>query len=149
MQLGGFEIHPGPSLACITHLLSLFILLSPLRLSRCRYFVPSSSSSSSSSSEVKVLNTKLVIGFLSLISPIVAMPISHHHRYHRYSPLSSIRDRGSTTLYAAYTVDTVYTIDTVGMVYTVDIIYTVDMVCAVDMVCTVVMVYTVDTVYII
>ena len=38
---------------------------------------------------------------------------------------NTIRDGGSTTLYAAYTVYTAYIIDTVDMVYTVDTAYTV------------------------
>ena len=44
------------------------------------------------------------------------------------SDKNTIRDGGSTTLYAAYTVDTVDAVDmdyTVDMVYTVDIVYTV------------------------
>ena len=47
----------------------------------------------------------------------------------------TIRDEGSTTLYAAYTVDNVYAVDNVDIVCTVDMVYTVNMV------------YTVDTVY--
>ena len=53
------------------------------------------------------------------------------------SDKNTIRDGGSTTLYAAYTVDTV---DAVDMDYTVDMVYTVDMIYTIDMV------YTVDTV---
>ena len=45
----------------------------------------------------------------------------------------TIRDGGSTALYAAYTVDTVDSVDTV---YTVDMVYTIDMVYTVDMVYT-------------
>ena len=41
---------------------------------------------------------------------------------------NTIRDGGSTTLYAANTVDTVYTVYTVDMVYTVYTVDTVDMV---------------------
>ena len=37
---------------------------------------------------------------------------------------NTIRDGGSTALYAAYTVDMVYIID---MVYTLDLVYTADM----------------------
>ena len=44
---------------------------------------------------------------------------------------NTIRDGGSTALYAAFTVDTVYTID---LVYTVDMFYTVVMVYTVNMV---------------
>ena len=38
---------------------------------------------------------------------------------------NTIRDGGSTALYAVYTVYTVYTFDTFYMVYTVDLVYTV------------------------
>ena len=56
---------------------------------------------------------------------------------------NTIRDGGSTALYACYTVDT---LDTVDIVYTVDKVYTVDLVCIVDMVYFVDIVYTVDIV---
>ena len=49
----------------------------------------------------------------------------------------TIRDGGSTVLYAAFTVDTidsVYTVDSVCTVYTSDMVYTVDIVYTVDMV---------------
>ena len=66
---------------------------------------------------------------------------------------NTIRDGGSTTLEAAYTVVTVctvvtvytvYTVDTIEMVYNVDMEYTVVMVYTVHMVYTVDMVFTVD-----
>ena len=41
---------------------------------------------------------------------------------------NTIRDGGSTALYAAYTIYTVYTVDTVDMVYTGDMVCTVDMI---------------------
>ena len=45
---------------------------------------------------------------------------------------NTIRDGGSTALYAAYTVGTVYTVDNVDMVYTADMVYTFDTVYTVD-----------------
>ena len=64
--------------------------------------------------------------------------VKHNARAHfqkRVDNKNTIKDGGSTALFAAYTVDnvdTVYTVDTVDMVDTVDIIYTVDMVYTVD-----------------
>ena len=58
---------------------------------------------------------------------------------------NTIWDRGSTALFAAYTVDTVYAIDNVYAVDNVDIICTVDMVYTVDMIYTGDMAFTVDT----
>ena len=46
-------------------------------------------------------------------------------RFWRAINRNTIRDGGSTALYAAYTVDTVYIVD---MVYAFDMVYTVDMV---------------------
>ena len=51
-------------------------------------------------------------------------------------PKNTIRDGGSTALYAAHTLETVYTVDTIDMVYPVDMVYTVRMVYAVDLVYT-------------
>ena len=65
---------------------------------------------------------------------------------HKVQRKNTIRDGGSTALYAAYTVDTIYTVDmvyTVNMVYTIDFVYTFDMVYTVFMVYTVVVVYTI------
>ena len=45
---------------------------------------------------------------------------------------NTIRDGGSTTLYAAYTIGTADTVYTVLMVYTVDMVYTVNTVNTVD-----------------
>ena len=64
-------------------------------------------------------------------------------------PKNTIRDGGSTALYAAYTVDMVFTVDTVytvDMVFTVDMVYTIDTVDNVDNVDTVGTVDNVDAV---
>ena len=60
---------------------------------------------------------------------------------------NSIRDGGSTALYAAYTVDKVETVFTASTVYTVDMVLIVDMVYTVSMVYPVDMIYTVAMIF--
>ena len=57
-----------------------------------------------------------------------------NREYRKLKKQNTIRDEGSTTLYAVYTVDTVDMVYTVDTVYTVDMVYTIDMVYTVDMV---------------